>query len=252
MKKIFIHMFSLVLTIGLFGCGGGGDGSSSSNVIPLKTNNIKQAESGDSWNYNLNGTYSDTSQSFNVSGTLNGQILATTKQSPITLEICLDRYSTGTLTGPGGSITLDSHSYFLQDSNGSIYVYGEGESGSPDTWVVSPVSGYYLEMESPMSIGQSNGASVLFSDGENLTFSYSVDAIENVSTGVGTFEAFRTSQSFSHDFGGGDSTVIVETVWIVPGLGIVKEDADITYYIGGVFDSSLSIISTLNNTTVVY
>jgi hypothetical protein len=150
-------------------------------------------------------------------------------------------------------MVVSTHGYFLQDANGSIYTYG-GDTGigSGDVWVTSPTSGYFLDLESPMAVGQNNGTSVTFTDGSSMTRSYSVTAIENVSTGIGTFESYRISENITINYPDGDRVVESNTYWYVPGLGEVKIISDATFYSGGVFQLSQKLTATITSTSVIY
>jgi len=159
------------------------------------------------------------------------------------------------LSGSDNTVTISSHTYVLQNNvNGSVYLCGM-DVGSGDIWVTSPAEGNYLSLKSPIAVGQSSGASVTFSDGSSLTYSYSVTSIENVTTGVGTFEAYRISQNLTYVYAFGvidrmDSNIIQ---WYVPGLGgSVKTAMNASYYSGGVFQYTLTATTTLTSTTVVY
>jgi hypothetical protein len=256
MKKIilFPSLFLIVVFTIFFivGCGGGGGGGDSTPSIPLKTSSIRQFGPGDSWNYSASGTLSDGVTTVNITGTANYQVLSTLKQSPVTLDDCLDQFTVITLSGQGESFTFDFHDYFLQDNNGSIFSYGEGDSISGDTWVVFPAVGYYLRLESPMAVGQSNGSTVDFDDGSSLTYSYSIDSIQNVSTSLGSYESYKITSNLSVDYGTGDTEVVSATSWYVPGLGSVKIMETDSYYSGGVLQLTLNFTATIDSTSVVY
>jgi hypothetical protein len=256
MKKIspFSSLFLIVVftIFSVIGCGGGGGGGDSTPPIPLKTSNIRQFEPSDSWNYSASGTLSDGVTTVNITGTANSQVLSTLKQSPVTQDDCLDQFTVITLSGQGQSITFDSHDYFLQDSNGSIFIYGEGDIVSGDIWVIFPAEGYYLSLESPMAVGQSHGSMVDFDDGSSLTYSYSVDSIQNVSTPLGSYESYKITSNLSVVYGTGDSEVVNATSWYVPGLGTVKLSETDSYYSGGFLQFALQFTATIDSTSIVY
>jgi len=95
---LFIVLFSIFALL-VTGCGGGGGGDSSS-AISLKTSTIRTMKQGDTWYYTGSGTWSDGTNTVNISGTGTTQILSSTKQSPITLDNCLDQYTVLNLTTP--------------------------------------------------------------------------------------------------------------------------------------------------------
>ncbi len=245
-----IFLFAVVLSA----CGGGGGDSSTPSSIPLKTNTIRNIAAGDTYNYTATGTINNGQSTIDMSGTVAMQILSTTKQSPITLSDCLDQYLVINLSNAGNTQTVSGHSYVLQDLTGTVYLCGQ-DVGSGDSWVTSPAGGQYLSFNSPIVVGQNGGASVTFSDGSSLTYSYSVIAIESVTTGKGTFEAYRILQNSTYDYAVGviDRMVGTNTIWYVPGLGgSVKTIMNASYYTGGLFQSSISLTYTLSSTTVAY
>ncbi len=157
------------------------------------------------------------------------------------------------ITTPTGPIVVSAHTYFLQDSNGSMYIYGgDMDMGSGDAWVTLPAQGYFLDFKSPMTVGQSKGLTVTFSDGTSMTYSYVIVAIENVSTGIGTFETYRIEENTTYNYVNGDQVVESNVEWFVPSLGSIKLVSDATYYSSGVFQFSLNLTATISSTSVSY
>lgn len=115
-KRLLILLVNAVLMLVIVGCGG--NGGDSGNAIPLKTNFIRNMGFGDSWQYTLSGTLTDGSITEHITGTLERQILNTTKQSPINSKLCLDQYSVLTLSTSEGPLVISSHDHFKQDGNG--------------------------------------------------------------------------------------------------------------------------------------
>jgi len=109
-----------------------------------------------------------------------------------------------------------------------------------------------LDLESPMAVGQNRGTSVTYTDGTTGSYSYSVTGIENVATGIGTFEAYRISQNVTINYTNGIRVVESNTIWYVPSLGTVKLISDATSYSGGVFLLNQQLTATLSNTSIVY
>jgi hypothetical protein len=222
-------------------------------VITLKTSTIQQYAPGMNWSYTLTGTLTNENGAFPITGTMAAQILPTTKQSPVTLEQCLDRYTSMTFTVNGQTISSDDHDYSLQSTDGSILNYGM-TTDSGDAWVVSPANGFYLEVMSPVALGQSFGASVIFSDGSALTYAYTIDDVEEVSTGIGIYQAYRVTISETKDYPTGNISRYIAKVtsWVVPGLGELKEIGTATYYSGGNIAAILSFTAVLFSTNVNY
>jgi len=84
--------------------------------------------------------------------------------------------------------------------------------------------------------------------------SYTVTAKENVTTQIGTFEAYRISMNDTYNYATGaiDRMEESSTKWYVPGWGLVKEELNASYYSGGVLQYTLNVTITLTNTTVSY
>jgi hypothetical protein len=244
-------LLSVSFLLSQCGGGSGGDeGSSSSIVTPLKTSTIRTFVPGDSWSYTGSGTITQGGSTVSITGSGSDQILSSSKVDPVTAVNCLDEYLTLTLTGPGGTVTTRTDTFFTQDGTGSVFVYGTNV-GSGDIWITSTPY-YYLSSLSPMAVGQSYGGSVTFTDGSTLTVSDIVTGTENVSTGIGTFETYKINQSATYNFTNGDRTVENNTIWYVPGLGMVQLQANTSYHSGGLLQLTLSFTATLTSTNVSY
>jgi hypothetical protein len=245
----------LTLIIGMsfltVACGSERDNPPAPIPMPLQTSTIKTQFQGDTFNYSGRGTWNDGTTTVNISGTATFQILSNTKTSPVTGNDCLDQYAVINISTPAGPTVVSVHTYFHQDENGSIYVDGE-DLGSGDKWVTSPPAGYFLSMQSPVSVGQNHGSSATFDDGSSSTISYSVTGIENVSTRIGTFESYRVEVNATIDYANGDKAVESNTEWYVPGLGSIKLQSDATYYSGGAFVLSQKLTFILIGWTVSY
>lgn len=259
MKKCNKYLLLLALlgalTLILTGCGGGGRGSTgnSGSIITLKTNTIRSIRPGDTWVYAVSGTWNNGVTTTNISGTITAQILSSAKQSPVTSSNCLDQYSVANLTTSAGQLVVSTHSYFLQDANGSMNTYGADFGlGSGDVWVTSPASGYFLSLESPMAVGQNHGTSATYTDGTTMTIAYSVTSIENVDTGAGRYEAYKITQNATINYTNGIKVIENNTIWYVPGLGMVKTVSDATRYSGGTFQLNQQLTIMLSSTSVAY
>lgn len=251
MKKLFV-----LLALLLIGCGGGGGGSSSSAPTPiaLKTNTFRTLQAGDTWNYSGAGTINNGSGDVNLTGTIQTQILNTMKLDPVNSTNTLDQLTTISLTPQGTTtpVVSSSHYYFLQDGTGSFFNYGKSIT-SGDIWVSLGSGGKFMDTQSPMATGQSYGTSVIYSDGSTNTFSVSVLGTENVSTGVGFLEAYKTTINTTLNNADGTKDVQTDTEWYVPGLGIVRAAVNETHYLAGnVFVANLKFNATLTSTSVTY
>lgn len=173
--------------------------------------------------------------------------------SPVTSDNCLDQYTLMTLNLPGVP-PIDSHVYFRQDVNGSILEYGEGGSGIGNTWVVSPASGYYMNLPSPMAAGSSTASSITYDDGTTATYSLQVTGTDNVSTGLGIYESYEVHYNYASSEPSGAGGSVTATMWYVPGLGMIKEDADVALWVGpGMAGyTQMHYTATLTGTSVSY
>jgi hypothetical protein len=224
-------------------------------VIPLKTSILAPSLPGDAWVDTFTGTINNGSTNISVTGTTTSQILSATKKSPITGEDCLDSYESITLTAGSSTLTDTGHTYFSYDSEGSLLHYGDQGGVGADVWVVSPETGFYLRIPSPVYIGQSLASSATFSDGTSLNYNYTVLATEGVLIGIGIYEAYRVLMTTTVHFPTGtiDRQVATGTRWLVPGLGhYVKSIIDLTNYSGSTPVSGSSRTTVLSNTNVNY
>jgi hypothetical protein len=220
----------------------------------LKTNQIRNIQPGDTWNYSGTGTFSNGTTTINLTGTATAQILSSTKLDPITSTQCFDQFTTEDMTGPSGThVVVSVHDYLVQDSNGTIYTSGvDFGIGLGDTWVTAASGGTFLSNQSPMSVGQNYGTSVTYTDGTTETISASVIGIEDVQTNIGNLESYKVSVDATINSSNGTRTVENNTIWYVPGLGSIKLVSNSTSYSGSVFQGSLSITATLTSTSVAY
>ena len=91
------------------------------------------------------------------------------------------------------------------------YVYLTDSADSPD--------GVFLEVESPMQVGNTTSAVVFYDDGSWEDCTQSVQAIENVSTTLGLYESYKSFESCSYS----DGTMLTNTMWTVPSIFNIKE-----------------------------
>jgi len=247
---------SLVVTIGLMACvRGGGDTSSSASApapIALKTSTIRTLQPNDTWSYAGTGIYSSGGSAVNIAATVSDTILSSAKQDPITSINCLDEFITISLLGPSGVPTLiSSHNYESQDASGTIYVHGEN-TGSGDIWVNAESGSKYIALRSPMASNQRYGTSVAYSEGTTATTTQQVSGVENVNTTAGYYQAYRILENAAYTDTNGTGSVESNTVWYVPGLGVVKETMNVTYYTENTIMANLTLTFSLTNTSVIY
>ncbi len=254
MRKYTLWLIVLsALTTSLFSCGGGGGGDAPGpNPIPLKTNAIRTMQTGDTWNFSGSGTYTSFGSSIDVSASGSEAILSSTKQDPVTSTNCLDDFLTISLSGPSGNIgTISGHTYVLQDSTGTVYVYGDND-GSADTWVSAASGGYYIDSLSPVAVNQSYGTSATYSEGSTETTSIQVTGTDYVSAPAGYFEAYKILLNSTYTYTDGTSDVESNVMWYVPGLGTVSETINVTYYAGSTVTGNLTLTLSLTSTSVAY
>jgi len=252
-KCSVLFVVPLVLTILLLDCGGGGGGSTPApNPIALKTSTIRNLQSGDTWNFSGSGTYSSDGSTVNISASGSETILSSTKQDPITSTNCLDSFLTLSLSGPSGiPASISFHGYEFQDSTGTIYECGEND-GSGDIWVSAASGGYFVSSQSPVATNQSYGNSVTYTDGSTATITEHVIGTENVNTNAGYYEAYKILENATVNYNDGTSAVESNTIWFVPGLGMVKETLNVKYYTGSTITGSLTLTIVLASTSVAY
>jgi hypothetical protein len=237
----------------LTACGGGGGGGGTPEPVPLKTSVIRTMVSGDSWQFSVSGTVNDGIGQIGFTGTASAEILPSPVISPITSDSCRDQYTVMNLNIPGVP-PMESHVYFRQDVNGAILEYGEGAPGIPNIWVVSPASGYYMNLPSPMAAGLSSASSITYDDGTTATYSLQITGTDNVSTGMGIYESYEVHYNYDSSEPSGAGGSIMATMWYVPGLGMIKEDSYVASWDGPGMAGYIQLhyTATLTGTSVLY
>jgi hypothetical protein len=145
------------------------------------------------------------------------------------------------------------YTYFEQDGAGNVNKYGEGD-GSTDKWITTPAAGYVLDMKSPVSIGDNYSRNVTYSNGDTETFSATVIGKEYVATGIANYESYKATMTQTTNYASGTYTkeVLAGTVWVVPGLEMVKQEMNIKRYIGLTLDNEINVTFTLASTNIAY
>lgn len=256
-RVIVMSLAILFLSIGvvLSNCGGGGGGGGGNNLpsIALKTDNVRIEQPNDSWTYSASGTIASGGTTYSLTGTQTTLILTSTKTAPGGHACKVEYSSTALVVNSNPEAPYLHYTYFDQDGAGNSYTYGEGD-GSTDKWITSPASGYVLDVKSPVSIGDNYSHTVTYSNGDTETFSATVIGKEYVATGIANYESYKATMTQTTNYASGTYTkeVITGTVWVVPGLEMVKQEANIKRYIGSTLDNEINVTFTLTSTNIAY
>jgi len=206
---------------------------------------------GDSKTYAVTARLYDGQTTYNLTGTATEVILRTTVFDPITSTNCLDLYGTLALSGSGQTVNDSYHEYGLQDSNGSILVFGEDDNGS-NVWINSS-PGYYVQIVSPVTLGQSGGSTYTFTNGSSETYAYVVDGATVISScELGRYEAYRINVDRTTNYTNGTRFISHSQVDFVPGLGTIKQISTGSRYQGATFLYSIDVTQTLSSTNIPY
>ncbi len=249
-----LSLVLLVLTVSLFSCGGGGGGGG--NQLPsiaLKTSSLRIFQPNDSWTYSVSGTITQSGSNYPFTGTYSKIITTTTITSPVSNTQCKIDASSLNITVNNVPFSSNVFSYFTQDGSGNQYTYGEGD-GSTNKWITSPIAGYVQELISPMAVGDSLSYNVTYDNGDTESSTYVVVAKEYVSTAIANYESYKVNVTQTINYASGTFTKGVAniTAWVVPGIGIVKENDNITDYTGSTITQMLNLTATLSATNISY
>jgi hypothetical protein len=197
----------LLLCVVVAGCGGGGG----SSVAPIDST-VRAYQPGDQWEYDVTGTVSDGVDTVGISGTYTETVTSQTVVTPqsVTAQIVTTDWN---LSGNGNTIMAADKAYLTQDTDGTIWKHG-GEDGGTVWWVSVPTAGRYECLRSPLSQGESWGATVERTTGETLDELYTVVGTETVSVPAGSFDTYKIS--VSGKIGGYPAT---GTEWYAPQAG---------------------------------
>lgn len=215
---------SLVLAVfALQGCGGGGGGEA---PITPPSGVFKTLRVGNSWTYDVSGTYTDleTGKSENVKGTIRIDIdeASVNGATYLVMKLTLDITTTS-----GVPITLTEFTLIAQDESGSIEMIGMSTPEGYDL-LVEPV----IIWRSPMEVGQVVTYTGNFASGKVEIGSYRVEGIERVSVPAGSFVAFKVAESSTTKNAMGETLLsAASTSWVVPEIGgAVRQIVTITNY----------------------
>ena len=216
----FLSAIAIAIAIAVSGCGGGGGGSSSSQtLIPLTTSDIRVYNQGDTLTYNLvvRDTTTGETASGDVTVTVGGIV-----QNPFGVD-CRSITYAGTLTGSSGTVAYSIKTLFYQDAGNSVYDCGEFDDTSGTytffTDTATSPNGIFLELKSPVQLGDITSGTVFYDDGTWYDCTNTVQAKENVSVPLGLYESYKIAQSCSFS----DGSALVNTVWNVPDILGLKE-----------------------------
>lgn len=260
MKRSSVVVMSIAslflgVAVVLSNCGGGGGGGGGNNLpsIALKTDNVRIEQPNDSWTYSVSGNIVSGGTTYSLTGTQTTLILTSTKTAPGGHACKVEYSSTSLVVNSNPEAPFSQYTYFEQDAAGNNYKYGEGD-GSTDKWITSPAAGYVLDTKSPVSIGDNYSYTVTFSNGDTQTFSATVIGKEYVTTGVANYESYKATMSQTTNYVSGSYTkeVLTGTVWIVPGLEMVKQEMNVKRYIGSSLDNEINVTFTLASTNIAY
>jgi hypothetical protein len=213
-----------IMTLALVntGCGGGGGGggdSSSDPLIPLETSEIRAYKEGDTYTGTI--TFTDAATGLSASGEIT-ETIGDIVQNPFGID-CRSVVYSGTLTGPeGDTVAYSGRELFHQDASNSVYDCGEfnedlGRYVFLTDSNTSP-NGLFLEIESPVQIGNTVSGVIFYDDGSWQDCTYTVLAIENVRVPSGFYESYKIKDSCSYS----DGVVEVSDNWFVPSIYFIK------------------------------
>ncbi len=256
-SRISFLLLGIVLLLSSCSSGGGGSALPS---IPLKTDTVRTEQPNDNWTYSISGSFFDvsTSQTYNITGTQSTLVQASTKTAPGG-QPCRIRYSLTTIalnSSPGSPQV--QYTYYDQDGAGDINKFGEGDQNS-DKWITSDPTGSVLDTKSPVMIGDNYSYGVTYSNLDTETRTVLVIGKEYVATAIASYESYKATISQTSTYAQGTVTkeVITGTAWLVPGLGIVRQDLNLKSYVtptggGDVLVSETNRSLTLAGTNIAY
>jgi hypothetical protein len=252
-KGMILAVVGLWIVIGLVACGGGGGGGNQLPSIALKTSSLRISQPNDSLTYSVSGTWNQSGSNYSVTGTYSDIITTTTITSPVSNTQCKIDATSLNITVNNVPVSANSFNYFTQDGSGNQYTYGEGD-GSTNKWITSPIAGYVKEIISPMAVGDSLSYNVTYDNGDTESSSYVVTAKEYVSTAIANYESYKVNVTQTTNYASGTTTKEVQNInaWVVPGLGIVKENINIIDYAGSTITDIVNLTTTLSATNISY
>ena len=187
--------------------------------IPLDTSDIRTYQQGDSLTGNI--TFQNTVTGLVATGevTVTAGVIV---PNPFGMN-CRERTISGTITGPLGTLDILTRKLFYQDTNNSLYECGQfnevlGKYVFLTDTATTP-NGVFLELESPVQLGNSTSGVMSFDDGTWEDCTNTVQAKENVSVPLGLYESYRMYETCSYSNG----ATLVNTVWRVPSIFNLKE-----------------------------
>jgi hypothetical protein len=232
-------LFCLALGLLLSGCGGGGGGAT--NAFPLATT-TRMSQNGNTWNYSLTGV-----------GTVNGHTEAVTgsvtsiiSQYVINGQTVFSRTTQISSLIGGSPYSSTTTAYFVQDSTGEVFEVGD--TGGPGNSV------RILNAPVPVTVGAwslstSQSQSGTFTNGDTFQSVFAVQGTEVVTTPIGTFTTWKTTNLESLT-SNGTTTNSNTTQWFAPEMGAYVKLYGTATVTNGSQVGTLTITATLTSTNV--
>lgn len=171
------------------GCGGGGGSANLSDVEPVPT--LVAYQSGDSWEYDISGTYRDEDGSRSFTGTLTRNLMLDTFDGGLVFKL------TATLTlSPSGLPTQStiSSTWFRQLPDRSVVLLARRDADGTLKRIISgatPIPGTWYRGLPVTSVRW-------FDNGETETYRLTVVGSQRVSVPAGSFNAWKTVETTSY------------------------------------------------------
>lgn len=226
----------------LAGCGGGGGGGGLITP-PTPPGDMREAQPGDYWEYDVTGTLSAPGMGIPVTqvwGTVTITVLSSTETSPISGETC--RISQAVLALTDG---VEAHQFVYRNYFDIAHGAWAGTqyASDPISWVDDPASGHIEPGPDSIGVGDNyDSGTHRLTSGETRRVTWVVLEVVSVSTPLGAFSTYRVSETITANGG-----VNACTTWVYPPLGTVASNDMMTF--DGV---SLELQSRLRATNVPY
>jgi hypothetical protein len=189
MKRLSMLIVAAALAAGCGGGGGGGGSTGSQTTDPAVVRSVNVSER---YDYLVSGRFVEEGRTVTVWGALSMVI----RQDQDTLDKS-GRVSLEVTQDSGRSSFISAfHSYFGQDSSGSVYYRGE-MVGARWVQVESPTQGI-CKIKSPVQIGESWDVLPLYADSPPPgPFYASVTGRETVATVAGNFDCYTVTANWN-------------------------------------------------------
>ena len=225
---LFVRSAIFVVIVGaLAGCGGGGSGLTTANPLTAQRASV----SGDTFNYSLTGTYSQTplTQNAATSGTATEVFTADTYNG----QTALQKTITTVFAENGSPTTLTDTTQY--SAAGVALAQTDGSSIQAVTaggFAISPI----------LSASTNITATETLADGTTITLHYTVTGKTTITTPAGTFACWTATRTVAYSDGFSSS----DTVDYAPSLGAPVQETIQSTYSGGL---TLNLTSKLTSYT---